>query len=298
MTVARPSQVRWVADRPPGAAGGRPLRRRRPYTGPPAYPAPPRWGFPQLAWRWPTTVPGTGDGPADPEYVRTAGRVAVVMLRITAVAALAATVGELLRYGILVAGLSTAVPSGLVVASDTFVITAGLVTIVFALASLYLTLRWLLPARRLGARDRTVARSDGWVIAAIVVPLWNLFGALYLLAELEHSARNGDPRQRPRPSRAVWTWWGTWLLGGLLFILTVCWSFRDSVQAMADGVVLHAVTDAVAAVLAYVTARLVGWLTAMLVPADPTVLPLWRVLSVRDAAPTSERAPRSATAPR
>lgn len=298
MTVPRPNPARWVAGPPPGAAPARPTPRRRPYTGPPAYPAPPRWGFPQLAWRWPTTVPGAGPGPADPEYVRVAGRVAVVMLQITAVAALVATVAELVRYGILVASLSAEVPSGLVVASDTLVITAGIVTVVFALASLYLALRWLLPARRLGARDRTLVRGDGWVIASLVVPLWNLFGALYVLAELEHIGRSGDPLQRPRPSRAVWTWWGTWLLSGVLFILTLGWSFRGSIQAMADGVVLHALSDAVAALLAYLTARLVGWLTAMLVPADATALPLWRVLSVPGASTTNERAPRPATAPR
>jgi hypothetical protein len=47
------------------------------------------------------------------------------------------------------------------------------------------------------------------------------------------------------------------------------WSLRDGVQARADGVVLHAVLDLLAAVTAGVTARLVLQLTRLLSPAAP-----------------------------
>lgn len=291
-----PHGVRWVAS-PPRGSTPRPPAPRQPYTGPPSYPATPRWGFPQLAWRWPTSVPGSGQQPAEPETVRVSGRIAALMLSITTVTALIAVFAELLRYILLVTSLSAPVADGLVVFSDTLVIAAGVVTIVFAIASLYLVLRWLYPARELGCADRLPARGDGWTLACVLVPVWNLIGAFAVLVELEHVALERPVGERPRPSKHAWIWWGAWVAGGVLLVLTIVWGLRDSVQAMADGVLLHAIADGFAALLAYLTARMVTRLTGLLAPSAEAS-PYRRVLAVHGAPNTADRRPRPATAPR
>jgi hypothetical protein len=52
----------------------------------------------------------------------------------------------------------------------------------------------------------------------------------------------------------------------LLSLVVLAWSLRTGVQARADGVVLHAVLDVLAAVTAGVTAVLVTRLTRLLGP--------------------------------
>jgi hypothetical protein len=57
-----------------------------------------------------------------------------------------------------------------------------------------------------------------------------------------------------------------WTLGVLTSALTLAWSRRSGVQAEADGVVLHALVNLLAAVTAGYTAVLVSRLTALLGP--------------------------------
>jgi hypothetical protein len=52
-------------------------------------------------------------------------------------------------------------------------------------------------------------------------------------------------------------------------VLVLLWSLRTGVQAKADGVVLHALLDLLAAVTAGVTAVLVTRLTRLLGPPRP-----------------------------
>ncbi len=66
------------------------------------------------------------------------------------------------------------------------------------------------------------------------------------------------PDRRPRPSRLLLVWWALWVASVVLAVVVLLWSLRDGVQARADGVVLHAVLDLLAAVTAGVTARLVA----------------------------------------
>jgi hypothetical protein len=67
----------------------------------------------------------------------------------------------------------------------------------------------------------------------------------------------------------VLVWWGLWVASVVLTAVVLLWSLRDGVQARADGVVLHAVLDLLAAVTAGVTARVVLRLTRLLAPAAP-----------------------------
>ena len=106
-----------------------------------------------------------------------------------------------------------------------------------------------------------------------------------MLAEIEHGALDRAPDRRPQPSRLVRVWWLLWVVGGVIAAVVLAWSWRTGVQARADGVVLHAVLDLVAAATAGVTAVLVGRLTALL---NPVRAPRRRLLlAVQDGATTA-----------
>jgi hypothetical protein len=104
-------------------------------------------------------------------------------------------------------------------------------------------------------------------VAGWVVPGPNLTVPGALLAEIEHTALGRPPARRPRPSRLLVVWWALWVTGIGLAVVVLLWSLREGVQARADGVVLHAVADALAAVTAGVTAVVVVRLTRLLGPA-------------------------------
>ena len=294
--------VEWVAT-PPG--GGRPARREappRPYTGPPSYPVPPRWGFPPLGWRWPLALPTRYR--ADPvERVLSLSSTAITALwGLAGVAALACG-AETWRYVLLLRSREEALPALTLAISDALVATAGVLTwLVGALAGVGAVL-WALRARdyageRAGVRP---ARPDWRFVVGVLVPGANLVVPGCVLAELEHTvlADEGarDLDARPSPSRLVRAWWATWVVSLLLSWVTFCWRFRGGVQAMADGVVLHAWTDAVAAVLAVLTLHVIKQLTRLLTPVDTTEVPHPRVLTVRGA-PEPRRPERPDTVPR
>jgi hypothetical protein len=64
---------------------------------------------------------------------------------------------------------------------------------------------------------------------------------------------------------------------------TIVWRFRDDVQSMADSVVLVALTDLAAALLAVVTALVVRRFSALLAPSDARAVRSMRVLKVAGA---------------
>jgi hypothetical protein len=136
-------------------------------------------------------------------------------------------------------------------------------------------------AARTGSRP---SRSWREIVLGWVVPGWNLAVAGPVLAEIEHGALDRAPDRRPQPSRLVRVWWLLWVVGGVIAAVVLVWSWRTGVQARADGVVLHAVLDLVAAAPAGVTAVLVGRLTALL---NPVRAPRRRLLlAVQDGATT------------
>ena len=77
------------------------------------------------------------------------------------------------------------------------------------------------------------------------------------------------------------------MVGGVLAAVVLAWSWRTGVQARADGVVLHAVLNLVAAATAGVTAVLVGRLTALL---NPVRAPRRRLLLAVDHAAVNRAA--------
>jgi Domain of unknown function (DUF4328) len=288
--------TRWVATSPNRPT--RQPRRRLPYLGPPSYAENPRWGFPALAWRWPTTVPAAHPGEAAPvtvDRVRVVGGHASAMMLALGVLCLVSAGGEAWRYVLLLQSRRGALSDAVVATSDAVVTVGADLALAFAVVTAVVSVWWLHLARHAAAEkaEQLLARRDWQVLAYLLVPGVNLAMAGVILAELEHHVLHRPAGERPSPTRATMIWWTAWVLGGLLFGATVAWRFRNGVQAQADDVVLSALTDLVAAVVAVLTAFTIRRLSALLAPSDPKRLRRLQVVEVNDA-PAPPLRPRPA----
>jgi hypothetical protein len=194
---------------------------------------------------------------------------AVPLLGLTAVLMLATAGAELWRYALLLDSRTDAVPAGPLHASDALVITGGVISLLAGILAGAVTVGWLIRTCTVAARavKVTPARQPWQLVAGVLVPGMNLLVPGAVLAELEHTALGRDPSHRPRPSRLVIGWWALWATGLVLVAITMLWNLRDGVQARADGVLLHAATDLVAAAVAIATIVVVRRLTRLLSPA-------------------------------
>ncbi|MEV8436390.1 DUF4328 domain-containing protein [Actinosynnema sp. NPDC051121] len=297
-----PLRVDWVATPPPGAY---PHRRRgaprRAYTGPPSYPVPPRWGFPLLAWRWPTSVAMDDDRPADTvDQAQRLARTATHALGLAALTSLWAAGSEIWRYVLLLLSRYGAMSRTTVGVSDAMVVSSSVVTFVASAVALVFTLLWLRRARNAAAAEAGYgpSRSDREVLVGLVVPGVNLVVPGSVLAELEHAALREPATARPNPSRLLRWWWGVWAATGLFAAFTLAWGFRSSVQALADGVLFHAVADLLAAAVAILTAVVVRHITTLLLPVDANAIRRMRVVDVKDAPTPVLRPVRASGSPR
>lgn len=291
----------WVATPPGGARSERPARPPRPYTGPPSYPATPRWGFPLLTWRWPLALTRRTRTDASDRLVPLSATAESVLWGTAGIAGIA-TLAEVWRYVLLVRSRAEALPRVALGMSDALVGAAGVLSVLLGIACGIFVVLWTLRARELAAEHTGMSspRPDWQFIVGVLVPGANLLIPGSVLAELEHAALVGEGAargRRPKPSRLVGAWWAVWAASLLLGWATFLWGFQDSVQAMADGVLLHAWNDLAVCVLAVLTVRVVRYLTRLLMPLDPTELPRMRVLDVHDA-PAPERAERPGDAAR
>ncbi|NMH81016.1 DUF4328 domain-containing protein [Pseudonocardia xinjiangensis] len=280
--------LRWVAEPPPSAAPAAPARVRVRYTGPPRYRTLPRWGFPPRRWEPPEPATPT----PDPLHgARSTFGTLVPLLWATVAVALLAAGAEVWRYVLLLASRDNALSAGEVAASDALVGSAGTVSPILTVAAGVLLILWSVRASRAAADRAGVrpSRSPRMVVLGWLVPGLNLTVPGSVLSEIEHCALGLPVDQRPRPSRLLLVWWALWAAGVVLSAVVLLWSLRTGVQARADGVVLHAVLDLLAAVTAGVTARLVTRLTRLLAPARPRRREL--LLSVRP--PAAARAARA-----
>ncbi|HVV13521.1 DUF4328 domain-containing protein [Amycolatopsis sp.] len=294
-------RVRWVASPPPGATVPRRARPAERYTGPPAYPAPPRWGFPNLTWREPTAVPGTPSSyPRPMERVRALSRNAITILWFLAGLATVGAVAEFWRYALLVISRNSALDTDVVAFSDALEIIAALLTVVFGVLAFGSVLWWLYVARQAAGEEsgQEPPRSGWQILAGTLIPLLNLVMAGSILAELEHAALRRPATKRPKPSRLVLVWWATWVLNGVLLILVIVWRFRGGIQSQADGVLLSALLDLSAAGLAALTAVVVERITSLLAPIPLNRLRPRLVVAVKGAPRATERPPRPVGASR
>ncbi|WP_034289498.1 DUF4328 domain-containing protein [Amycolatopsis benzoatilytica] len=278
--------MRWVASPPPSAARRHRAAPAEPYSGPPSYPVPPRWGFPDLTWRRPTAVPGTASSVVRPiDRIPVLARSLWTILWTFVVLAVAAAGAESWRYALLVESRDSALNSRVVEFSDAFVMLAGLLTTIFSLLPAGLSMWWLLVARQAAAGEAGEAppRPTWQVLVGLLVPLANLPMALSVVGELEHAVLRRPRDERPKPSRLVLGWWGAWLANWVLVVVTIIWRIRPGVQAMADSVVLVALTDLAAAALAILTALVIRRFSRLLTPIAPEGLRDFRVLKIEGA---------------
>ncbi len=261
--------LQWTAEPPASAMPAPPPLPRAAYSGPPRYGFRPRWGFPAQAWVDPEPAPP----PPDPlRAARTLLNTLVPLLWATAVVSVVAAGAEIWRYVLLLASRDQALSAAAVATSDALVTAAGTIAPVLALLAGLAMVSWSLRAGAAAAGDAGVrpSRSARAVVVGWVVPGLNLAVPGSLLAEIEHTAWGRPAGVRPRPSRLLLVWWLLWGAGVVLGVVVLLWSLRTGVQALADGVVLHAVLDLLAAATAAVTAVLVVRLTALLGPARRT----------------------------
>ena len=257
--------LRWVAETPSSATPPPLPRPRRRYVGAPRYPFLPRWGFAPGPWRTADPAPPAADAV---RATRTSLGTLVPLLWATAVVALVAAGAEVWRYLLLLASRSDALSAGVVAASDALVAAAGWVAPISAALAGLVLVQWTVRATQAAADRAGVrpARSPRWLALGWLVPGLNLSMPGSALAEIEHAALDRPAEQRPRPTRLLLGWWALWVAGLVLAAIVLAWSLRTGVQARADGVVLHAVLDVLAAVTAGVTAVLVTRLTRLLSP--------------------------------
>lgn len=300
---------RWQAVVPPGVSVAKPAPPRpRPYGGPPSYRGqPPRWGFPPVIWR-PAEVVSAADHATEPRGPVRGLRVTVTMFALLAVLSLAGSVGEFWRFRLLLRGRTEVLPSGPVVVSDALVAAAGWTALWVSVFSVLVVLPVLVrvhtaAAVRAGLKP---SRRPAAVLARLVIPGWNLYGAGQVLAEIDgllrlHPAEPagvgdgadagdppdsadpaGVPNRRPRLSGLVLAWWCSWILDSGLVVLALLRAFGRSEQAMADTVELHIGVDLAGGVVAVLTVALLrrfrrrlesveqdpldGWVVALPVP--------------------------------
>ena len=250
---------------PAAADASGPLRRAAPL---PVHPA---LGVPGAA------VDAARPTEAPPRDALTATRATlaslVPALWATATVAAVAAGAELWRYVLLLASRSDALPAGLVAASDALVTSAATVAPILTVLAGALLVVWSVRASRAagefaggGARPFD-ARDRRGLAAARGQPVGARVGA-----RRDRARRAGPPGRAAAAAvgaaaaRGGCCGWRT----SPAVVVVALWSLRTSVQAQADGVVLHAVLDLLAAVTAGVTAVLVVRLTRLLTPSRGT----------------------------
>ncbi len=301
MQPLQPMRVDWVATPPPGAYP-QPSRRtqRLRYGGPPHYPVPPRWGFPLLAWRWPTAVLDTAESADSVDGVRRLGKTAQNTLWLVAFVAVWAAASEVWRYVLVAMSRFGALSPTVVDTSDAMVVSSSSILLVGWPLALLFTVLWVRRARNVAATTVGYgpSRSNRSALLSLFVPGVNLVVPGSVLAELEHAVARRPADERPRPSRLLLWWWGLWAASGVLFVITVLWLLRDGTQAQADGVLLHALGDLVLAGVEVTTALMIRRITTLLLPVDAASVRLMRVLEVKDAPAPPLRSFRASGSPR
>jgi hypothetical protein len=273
--------VEYVAH-PPMKPGATPHATPKPvrYYGPPAYPVPPRWGFPRTpTWFHPIIARTRATTTAEKTAI--AARYALIVLFGTAASLLVATGAEIWRYALLAIGQDGLLSISTVNASDFLVDIANVFAYFFGVASILGGLWWIMRYREQLAEDRgeLPARTRLHTVLGFLLPGFNIGTPLSIVAEFEHTALARPPHEKPRPSRLVLAWWGTWLASGTLLVVNHLWDLRTGAQAEADGVLWHAISDLASCGLVAVSGLVLLYLGALLRPA-PTTLAHRRVVSV------------------
>jgi uncharacterized protein DUF4328 len=269
----------WVAAPPGGQGAGRPRHTR--YLGPPAYRQQPRGGFPLLTWRSPTSFEPVPVSHA--QRAKALAGTAGPLLWLAAAVSLLAAAAELWRYRMLLDSRFDALPASRLRLSDALVVTGGVVAALACGLAALVTLLWVLRAYAAAAEFAGVrpSRSPAVLLAGWLVPGVNLLVPGSTLSEIEHAGLRRPPDRRPAPSRLLCVWWLAWAASVLLAWTALAWSLRESTQAKADGVLLHAAVDVAAAATAVLTAIVIRRLTRLLLPVAAARVRRMQVVRVK-----------------
>ena len=161
---------------------------------------------------------------------------------------------ELWRFVLMLQGRTLVLSGAAVRASDILVAASGIAVVLFAVLTLVMAVPALVrthafAARRLG---RAPSRSAGGVLARLLVPVWNLYGAGQIVTEIDRmlAAHDSADDREPRASRITVLWWLSWIASAVLVVATLARGLGGSLQAIADTVELHIGVDLLAAVVA------------------------------------------------
>ena len=251
-TTQRPVTLRWVAKPPlPPRAPSR-VRAQRELGPTPRYLSTPRWGLPRIPWA-PMTLPKP---PTASDRMSAQVNTARPLLIAAATVLMLAVMAELWHYALLLRSRTELLPARTVAISDSVAVAAGVLAPVVVVVAMVTCTLWLIQARQAAAAriDRREPRSSRSVVLAVVVPVWNLVMPGVLLTELE---RDIGPTPPTGPSRLLRWWWLSWVLSVALAVGVWLLRLRHTVQAQANGVLLAALSDLVAAITVVLTLLLV-----------------------------------------
>ena len=193
---------------------------------------------------------------------------AVPLLGLTAMLTLVTGGAEAWRYALLLDSRFDAVPAGPLHAGDALVVTGGVVSLLSAFLAGAVTLGWVVHASTAAARYSAVAPTRRrWQLVLGVPDAGAESGGAGRGARRAGTCRAGPGYGPPTaPFGLVIGWWVVWATGLVLAGTALLWNLRQGVQARADGVLLHVVTDLVGGVLAVTTIVVVQRLTRLLSP--------------------------------
>jgi len=273
-TTQRPVTLRWVAKPPPRESAPPLAKRELGLT--PRYSSFPRWGLPRGPWA-PTTVPTP---PTAAERMKAHAHSARPLLVAATTVLVLAALAELWRYFVLLRSRTELLPARTVAISDSMVLAAGVLAPVVVVIAVIICTLWLIRARAAAATrlERRDPRSPRSVVVAVAVPVWNLVMPGVLLTELERAIDTALERAIDTEleraidteleraistttsplSRLLRAWWVSWVVSVLLAAGVWLLRLRHTVQAQADGVLLAALSDLVAAGTVVLTYLLVA----------------------------------------
>ncbi|MBY6677453.1 DUF4328 domain-containing protein [Rhodococcus sp. BP-332] len=274
MAVRR--NFRWVASTP----GSAPRRRvRRVPTPTPRYDVMPTWGLPIA----PRPHPSAPESATD----RLARR-STSLLTATVVLFAAAAVAELARYVVLLVSRDRLMPAAVLALSDAAVWCLSFLSLGVGLVAAVATVARVVRLRRsaYARHGLTDPRRTRTLYLGSLLPIVTLLLPGVFLTELARTSEH-----RLRLERLVPWWWAAWVGNWLLIAATVAWRTVDGIQAQANGVVLTAITDLVAAGVAALTLTVIRRADGRTVRGDTRTLTRWTVLPttpVSDTTPAPE----------
>jgi len=161
---------------------------------------------------------------------------------------------ELWRFVLLLEGRTLVLSGAAVRASDILVAASGIAVVLFAVLTLVMAIPALVRTHAVAAKrlGRAPSRSTGGVLARLLVPVWNLYGAGQIVTEIDRmlAAHDVADDQEPGVSRITVLWWLSWIASAVLVVATLARGLGGSLQAIADTVELHIAVDLMAAVVA------------------------------------------------